>query len=141
MRKRSFLIIGSVIALSSIMLISAALLYTLNFNMNTTVAESGSVTVTIDSTTYTNGQSLSINWSSVTPGQQYNKAITIHNGVNNAVTPALGTTGLPSGWSLTLSDTSSIPANSEVTRNIVLTVPSGALAGTSSWTAKLTAST
>lgn len=139
MRKRSFLIIGSVMALSSILLISAALIFTLNFNMNATVAETGAVTVTIGSTTYNNGETLSIDWGTVTPGQTYSNVVTIHNNVNKAVTPAITPTNLPSGWTLTLNDTSSIPAKSDSVRSIVLTVPSNALASSPSWTATLTA--
>jgi hypothetical protein len=141
LRKKSIWIISAVIALSAILLISAATIFTLNFSMNATVGQTGAVTVTIDSTVYNNGESLSINWSTVTPGETYSKDVIIHNGVNNVVTPALGSTGLPSGWTLTLNDTSTVAANSDAARSIVLTVPAGALAGAQSWSATFTAST
>lgn len=140
MRKKSLLILSTVVAFSAIMVISAALTYTLNFNMTANVAESGTVTITIGSTNYTNGQSLDINWGSVSPGSQYTKAITIHNNVNNAVTPSIVATGLPSGWTLTLSDNSSVAAGGSVTRDLVLNVPSNAVAGNPGWTAVLTVS-
>ena len=141
MKRKSLLILSFVVALSALMVISAAITYTLNFNMSANVAESGTVTITIGSTDYTNGQSLNINWGTVTPGQPSNQAITIHNNVNNAVTPSIVATGLPTGWTLTLSDTSAISAFGTVTRNIVLNVPSNALASNPSWTAVLTVTT
>ena len=140
MKKKSLLILSTVVALSAIMVISAALTYTLNFNMNANVLESGAVTITIGGTTYNNNDNLAINWTTVTPGQQYTKTMTITSTVNNAVTPTLTPTGLPSGWTLTLSDTSAIPAKGTVTRDLVLTVPSDALASSPSWTAVLTVS-
>ena len=140
MKKKGLLILATVVALSSVMIVSAASYLTLTLNMNATVAESGTVTVTIDGTTYNTGQSLSINWGTVTPGQQYTHSITIHNNVNNAVTPAVATTGLPSGWTLALSSNAAIPATSDATLNLVLTVSSTAPAGsTPAWTATLTA--
>ncbi len=143
MKRRSLLIISAVIALSAIMLISAAAIFSLNFDMNATVPPTGAVTVTIGSTTYSDDESLSIDWGTVTPGTPMTTTVIINNGANYPVTPAIEATGLPtapSGWSLTLNDTSTIPAYTNVTRDIVLTVPIGALAGTPSWTAKLTAS-
>lgn len=137
MSKKSLLILVSVVVLSTIMVISAAYTYQIGFEMRANVAESGAVTVTIDSTTYNTGQSLDIDWGSVSPGGTYNKQITIHNGVNNAVTPSLSITNLPASWSLTLSSNAAIPANSDSTITIILTVPSGAVAGSSSWTASL----
>jgi hypothetical protein len=140
LKKKSILILSFVVALSALMVISAAITYTLSFNMSANVAESGTVTITIGSTDYTNGQSLNINWGTVTPGQQSTQAITIHNNVNNAVTPSIVATGLPTGWTLTLSDTSAISAFGTVSRNLVLSVPSNALASNPSWTAVLTVS-
>lgn len=140
MKKKSLLIISIIVALSALTIISAAITYTLNFNMSANVAEGGTVTITIGSTDYTNGQSLTNNWGTVTPGQQYTQAITIHNNVNNAVTPSIVATGLPTGWTLTLSDTSAISAYGTVSRNLVLNVPSNALASSPSWTAVLTVS-
>jgi hypothetical protein len=140
LRSKHYLILVSVIALSAIMLISAAYLYTLSFSMTANVAEAGTVTVTIDSTTYNSGDSLNLAWGTVVPGQQYTKAITINNNVNNAVTPSIVATGLPSGWTLTLSDTSAIAAKGTATRNVTLSVPSNAVSGSSSWTASLTVS-
>ena len=140
MRKKSLLIIATVVALSAVMLVSALSYLTFTFNMNATVVEGGTVTVTIGSTTYNTGQSLALNWGTVTPGQQYTQAITIHNDVNNAVTPSIATTSLPSGWTLALSSTAAIPANSDAALNLVLTVSSTAPAGsTPAWTATLTA--
>ncbi len=140
MKGKSLFLLGTVIALSAIMVLSAAVIYTLNFNMNATVAESGSITVTIDGTAYADGESLAIDWGSVTPGQQHNKTITITSTRNQPVTPSIAATGLPTGWTLALNDTSPIPAFGSSARNIVLTVPSDAEAGTSSWSAALTVS-
>jgi hypothetical protein len=140
MRKKRLTIIVSVAVLSVVMLVSAAALYnTLLFRMNATVVESGTVIVVVDGTTYTNGQSLSINWGNVTTGN-YTKAINITSTVNTPVTPAIVTTGLPSGWALALSDVSPIPAYGNVTRNLVLTVPSHPLSGTPNWNTTLTVS-
>jgi hypothetical protein len=138
MKKKNLLIITLILALSSLMIISAAVTYTLNFNMSANVAEAGTVTITIGSTDYTNGQSLNINWGTVNAGQQYTQAITIRNNVNNAVTPSIVATGLPAGWTLTLNDTSAISAFGTVSRNLVLNVPSNALVSNPSWTAVLT---
>jgi hypothetical protein len=140
LRRKSLFFLAPVIALCVIMAISAAYSYSLNFNMNANVAETGSVSVTIDSTNYTSNQTLAIDWGNVTPGQQYTKAITITNDVNAPVTPNIVTSGLPSGWTLTLSDPGAIAANSAANRNIVLTTSSTATAGSSSWTATLTVS-
>jgi hypothetical protein len=138
LKKKTLLIISLIAALSTVMIISAAVTYNLSFNMSANVAEQGTVTVTIGSTDYTNGQSLNINWGTVTPGQQYTQAITIHNNVNNAVTPSIVATGLPTGWTLTLDDTGAISAFGTVSRNLVLNIPSNALVSSPSWTAVLT---
>ncbi len=139
MRKKSLLILATVVALSAIMVISATTIYSLNFNMNANIAPSGTVTITIGSTDYTNGQTLDINWTTVNVGAN-NQAITIHNNVNTPVTPSIVGTGLPSGWTLTLSDNSAISAFGTTTINIVLTVPSNQAAGPYSWTAVLNVS-
>jgi hypothetical protein len=137
MRKKRLFTILSVVALTVIALVSAAVLYTtLTFNMNATVAEAETVRIIIDGTTYTDGQQLNINWGTVSAGQ-YTKAITITSTVNVPVTPSVSTVNLPSGWTLTLSDTSPIPAHGSVTRNLVLTVPSNPAVGNPSWTATL----
>jgi uncharacterized membrane protein len=137
MRSKKFLVLISVIALSAIMLVSAAYLYTLSFNMSAYVAESGDIIVTYNGTDYGNATSLSLNWGTVVPGQTTNRSIIINNNVNNAVTPSLSNTGLPSGWTITLSDTSAISAKTSVTRYLILSVPNDAGAGTSSWTTVL----
>ena len=140
MRKKSFLILATVVTLSAVMLVSAVSYLTFTFNMNATVVEGGTVTVTIGSTTYTTGQSLSIDWGSVTPGQVKTQAIIIHNNVNAPVTPSIANTGLPSGWSLAISNTTAIPAFSDSTMNVVLTVSSTASAGAvPAWTSTLSA--
>jgi hypothetical protein len=138
LKKKTLLIISLIAALSTVMIISAAVTYNLSFNMSANVAEQGTVTVTIGSTDYTNGQSLNINWGTVTPGQQYTQAITIQNNVNNVVTPSIVATGLPTGWTLTLNDTSALSAFGTVSRNLVLNIPSNALVSSPSWTAVLT---
>lgn len=123
------------------MVISAAITYNMSVTMNANVAEVGSVTATVDSTTYNTGDSLSINWGTITPGQTYTKTVTIHNGANIAVTPNLTNT-LPSTYgTISLSSTSSIPMYSDATVNIVFqvaaTAPAGAIPG---WTAAFSAS-
>ncbi len=140
MKRKSLLIVASALVLSAVMVISAASLFTLDFNMSANVEEAGAVTVTVDSTVYTNGQSLSIDWGNVVSGE-YTKDITITNNVNKAVTPSLSTTGLPGGWTLTLSDTSAISAFGEVTRTLVLNVPSSQVADSYSWSATLDVAT
>jgi hypothetical protein len=140
LKKKSLLILATVAALSAIMLVSAVSYLTFTFNMNANVTEGGTVTVTIGSTTYNTGQSLSVDWGSVTPGQVKTQAITIHNNVNAPVTPSIAATGLPSGWSLALSSTAAIPAFSDAPMNLVLTVSSTAPAGpVTAWTATLSA--
>ena len=140
LRKKSLLILSAVVALSAIMLISAAAIYTtLTLNMTATVAEAGTVTITINNVNYTNTQTLSVDWGSVVAGAN-NYQIKIYSNVNTAVTPSVTPTGLPTGWTLTLSDTSAIPANGVVTRNLVLTVPSDPTSGSYSWSAVLNVS-
>ena len=82
---------------------------------------------------------MSLPWNSVNVGEN-TAAIKIYNNVNTAVTPTLTPTGLPTGWTLTLSDTSAIPAHGVVTRNLVLTVPANPNAGDYSWSAVLNVS-
>jgi hypothetical protein len=140
LKRKSLLILATVAVLSAIMLVSAVSYLTFTFNMNATVGEGGTVTVTIGSNTYNTGQSLAIDWGTVAPGQTYNQAITIHNNVNAPVTPSIATTGLPSGWTIGLSSNTAIPANSDATMNVVLTVASNAPSGpVSAWTATLSA--
>lgn len=141
MRKKLILAAITIVALSAVMVISAAITYNLTTNMNANIAEVGSVTVTVDSTTYNTGDALSINWGTVTPGQTYTKAVTIHNGANIAVTPSLTST-LPATYgTITLSSTSTVPLYSDSTVNIVFqvaaTAPAGAVPG---WTAAFSAS-
>jgi hypothetical protein len=122
------------------MVISAAAFFTLNMNMTANVEQAGSVIVEINGTNYTNAQSLDIDWGAVTEGE-HTQAIKIYNQVNTAVIPSIETIGLPSGWALDLSDTSSIAAFGTVTRNLVLTVPSSPLMGPYSWSATLNVAT
>jgi hypothetical protein len=138
--KKSISLIIAVAALSAIMVISAATVYTFNTTNQATVPISGTVTVTIGSTTYNDGQTLPIDWGVVSIGQN-TKQITINSIVNTPVTPAITSSNLPSGWTLTLSNTNPISAGASVTMNIVLTVPSGALATSYNWNAQITAST
>lgn len=140
LKKKSLLIIAAVISLSAVMLISAATIYTsLTLNMSANVLEAGSVTITINNVNYTNTQSLAVGFGSIGAGTN-EVAIKIYNNVNTAVTPSITPTGLPTGWTLTLSDTSSIPVNGVVTRSLVLTVPSSPTAGSYSWSAVLNVS-
>jgi hypothetical protein len=140
LRKKSLLILFTVVALSAIMLISAATIYTtLTLNMTAHVAEAGTVTITINNVNYTNAQTLSLPWNTVNVGDN-TVAVKIYNNVNTAVTPTITPTGLPTGWTLTLSDTGSIPARGVVTRNLVLTVPADSNAGDYSWSAVLNVS-
>ncbi len=140
MKKKSILIMIAVITLSTVTVISAASIYSLNFTMTANVAQVGAVTVTIDGTTYNDGNQLAINWGTVTAGQ-YTKAVQIHNNVNAPVTPNIVTTNIPSGWTLTLSSTNAVPAGATTNVNIILTVPSSPSAGSYGWTAQFTAST
>ncbi len=142
MTKKSISIIAAVIALSAIMVISAATVYTLNFtSMTANVPYLGDITITIGSTTYSNGQSLPLDWGTVNVGIN-TMSITIHNLSIAPVTPAIVSGGLPSGWQLTLSSTAAISAGQSSTINIVLTVPSGVAMGSyGPWTAMITAST
>ncbi len=140
-RKKSFFIIVAVMALSAVMVISAASLFTLNSNMTATVNEKGIVTVTIDSTTYTDGESFDIAWGPVDPGQTYTKQITIHNNVNTPVTPSIISDLSATYGTITLSNTDSIAAGGDVDVNIEFTVSSTAPAGAiPAWTATLIAS-
>ena len=135
MKKKSLLIL-SVIAISAVLLVSAASYLSFTFNMTATVGESGAVTVTVDGTTYSDGQNMNLNWGTVTAGDN-SHTVTITSTVNKAVTPSISAPGLPSGWSLNLNDTSAIPAFGTVTRSLVLTVPTNPTAGSYSWSAVL----
>jgi hypothetical protein len=141
LKKKLLFAVISILALSAIMVISAAITYNLSTSMNANIAEAGSVTVTVDSTTYNTGDSLSINWGTVTPGQTYTKAVTIHNSANIAITPSLTNT-LPSTYgTISLSSASPIPMYSDATVNIVFQVAATAPAGAvPSWTAAFSAS-
>lgn len=141
MKRKSLLLIFSVIALSAIMIVSAALVYTLNSTQDTTVPPIGTVTITIDTVTYTTGQTWDFTWLNPEIGTPNVKAITINNNYNTPITPALVATGLPAGWTLTLSSTDPIANGASVQRNVVLTIPSGTAAGPYSWSAQITAST
>jgi hypothetical protein len=139
-RKKSLLIIVTVMALSAVMVISAASLFSFNVNMNANVLEAGAVTVTVDSTTYNTGESFAVNWGDVQPGQTYTKSVTIHNNVNAVVTPSITSTLSSAYGTITLSSLTPIAANTDATVNIVFTVSSTAPAGTiSAWTAALSA--
>lgn len=128
-------------ALSAVMVISAASIFTFTATMNGSVSEKGVVTVTVGSTTYNSGESFPVNWGSVTAGQTYTKQITIHNGLNAAVTPSITSTLSSTYGTITLSSTSSIAAGADATVNIVFTVSGTAPSGTiTEWTATLTAS-
>ena len=136
MRKKSLLIL-LVIGLSFILLVSAASYLSFTFNMNATISETGSVTITVDETTYTDGQSMTFNWGAVNVGENTH-SVTITSTVNKAVTPSISAPDIPSGWSLSLNDTSAIPAFGTVTRSLVLTIPSNPTAGSYSWSSVLT---
>jgi len=141
-KKKGFLLLLSVIALSAVMIISAASYFTMNIGMTANVQEGGTVTVTIDSTTYQSGATLDINWGDIVAGQSYNREITINNQVNTAVTPSISTTGtLPGGSSITLSDTSEIPAFGSRNCNLVLNVGPNPVMGSYTWSAVLSVST
>jgi hypothetical protein len=140
LRKKSLLILSVVVALSAVMLISAATIYTsLTLNMTANIAEAGTVTITLNNVNYTNTQTLPVAWGTVVAGAN-NYEVKIYNNVNAAVTPVITPTGLPTGWTLTLSDNSAIAPNGVVTRNLVLTVPSNPTAGSYSWSAVLNVS-
>jgi hypothetical protein len=141
LNRKSLLLIFSVIALSAIMIVSAALVYTLNSTQQTIVPPLGSVTITIDTTTYNTGQTWDYTWLNPSIGTPNVKSITINNLYNTIVTPAIVATGLPTGWTLTLSSTDPIAAGASVQRDVVLTIPSGTAAGPYSWSAQITAST
>jgi hypothetical protein len=136
LRKKSLLILG-VIGLSLVLLVSAASYLSFTFNMSATVAEAGAVTITVDSTTYNTGESMSFNWGTVSVGANTH-IVTITSTVNKNVTASISAPGIPSGWTLGLNDTSAIPAFGTVTRELVLTVPSNPTAGTFSWSSVLT---
>jgi hypothetical protein len=151
MRKKGLLIIATVVALSAIMVISAATIFRVNINMNASVSPSstptpnpsptptptGTVTIVIGTTTYTDGQTIdNFGWGTVHSGDN-TQEITINNNRNEAVTPSIATTGLPTGWTLSLSNTNPILAGQSVQMNIVLHVPSDAASGSYSWTAEL----
>lgn len=128
-------------ALSAIMVISAAVTYNLTFNNSGTVTEQGAITVAYNGNTYNNSDSVSIDWGNIAPGQTYTKAVTIHNDVNAPITPGITSTLSSTYGTITLSSTTPIAANSEATVNVVLTVSSTALAGViPAWTATFTAS-
>ena len=138
MRRKSLLILLSVFVLSTVLLISAAILYTFPINMSATVPAQGSVTIRVDSTNYTNGQPMTVNWGTVNWGTN-NKAINITNNANVALTPHITTTGLPSGWGLTLSlEDLSIAIGSTAQGNLILTIPTGTAHQTYSWSASIT---
>jgi hypothetical protein len=108
--------------------------------MNATVPASGTVTVTIGATTYNDGQTITnFGWGNVHSGDN-TQQISITNNRNEAVSASITATGLPAGWTLTLSSTAaSIPAGQTVPVNMVLNVPSGFAAGSYSWSAVLNA--
>jgi hypothetical protein len=140
LKRKSLLILAIVVALSAVMLVSAVSYLTFTFNMTGTVLEGGTVTVTIDNTSYNTGDSLPIAWGSVSPGQQYTHSITIHNNVNTPVTPGIATTLSSTYGTIALSSTTAIPANGQATVNVVFSVSSTAPAGAiPTWTATLTA--
>lgn len=128
-------------ALSAVMVISAASLFTFNVNMNANVT-TGVVTITYDGTTYNSGDSFSINWTTVDPGQTYTRAVTIHNGVSAPVTPSITSTLSSTYGTITLSSTTPIAIGADATVNIVFTVSGTAPAGVvPAWTATLSATT
>jgi hypothetical protein len=142
LKRKSLLILATVVALSVVMLVSAASYLTFTFNMTGTVLEGGTVTVTIGTTTYNTGDSFPIAWDTVSPGQTYTQSITIHNNVNNAVIPGIATTLSSTYGTITLSSVAPIAANGQTTVNIVFTVSGTAPAGAiPAWTATLTAAT
>ena len=138
MRKKLFLILISICALSIVTLISASILYTFSISMNSSVAVQGTVTVRIDGTDYANGAPITVNWGSVGWGAN-NKSITITNNANTALTPHLTVSGLPASWTLAFSlEGQSIATNNAATGTLTLNVPTGAASGTQSWSASLT---
>jgi hypothetical protein len=140
LKKKSLLILATVLALSVVMLVSAASYLTFTFNMTGTVGEGGTVTVNIGGTTYNTGDSFPIAWGTVSPGQTYTQSITIHNNVNTPVTPGISTSLSSTYGTITLSSNAAIPANGQTTVNVVFTVSSSAPAGAiPAWTATLTA--
>jgi len=107
--------------------------------MYANVPASGTVTVTIGTTTYNDGETLTnFAWGDVHSGDN-TQQVTITNNRNEAVTPSIAATGLPTGWTLTLSSTASIPAGQSATVNMVLNVPTNPAAGSYSWSAVLNA--
>ncbi|MCW4000975.1 MAG: hypothetical protein NWE93_12120 [Candidatus Bathyarchaeota archaeon] len=141
MKQKSLVLILGVVALSAIMIISAASVFTMTMPMTANVAQTGAVTVTINSVNYNTGQSLNIDWGNVASGQVITKEITINNQVNTAVTPSISTTDIPAGWTLELSSTSPISAFGSSTCNIVLTVGTNPVMADYSWSATLNVAT
>lgn len=138
--KKTLVILGLLCALSLVVVISAAVMYTFNVNMTATVATQGTVTVTINGQNYANGQAITLNWGTVQWGAN-TQSITIINNANVAVTPSLAASSLPSGWTLTLSLNQAIAAGQQATGTLTLDVPSGSSSGTySSMTATIIAS-
>ncbi len=54
-------------------------------------------------TTYMSGESITIDWGNVAPGQTYTKSVTIHNDVNAQITPGITSTLSSTYGTITLS--------------------------------------
>ena len=133
MRKKSLLFLVSVVALAVIMLVSGLVFYVLNITMTATVQPQGTVTVLISGTTWTNAST--IPWGTVYVGNN-TLPINITSNVNTVLTPSIS--GAPAGWAITLAlNSTTIAPFSTASGNIVLTIPSNAVANTYSWSATL----
>ncbi|MCW4024080.1 MAG: hypothetical protein NWF01_03480 [Candidatus Bathyarchaeota archaeon] len=134
MKKKSILLLFSVLALTVVIVISGLIVYLLNINMSATVGQQGDVTVFIAEQQWTNGTT--IPWGTVHFGDNY-LPINITSNVNTELTPTIA--GAPTGWTISLSlNSTTIDAFGAVTGNVVLTVPSGALAQEYNWASTLT---
>jgi hypothetical protein len=134
MKKKSLLLLFTVLALTVVMVISGLMVYLLNINMSATVSQQGTVTVFIDDQQWNNGTT--IPWGTVSYGDNY-LPINITSNVNTALTPSIE--GAPEGWIISLSlNSTTIDAFGAVTGNVVLTVPSDALAQEYNWASTLT---
>lgn len=138
MKKKNILLLVLVCALSTVTLVSAlTVLSVFTIPMTATVATQGSAAITINQQAYTSGTP--INWGTVNWGTT-NESITIQNNANTALTPSIVNSGLPTGWSLTLSLNQPIAAGQSATGTLTLTVPNTAASGDNSWSSAISVS-
>lgn len=135
MKKKSLLFLVSVVALAVVMLVSGLVFYVLNVTMTATVETQGTVTVKIDNQTWENGTT--IPWGTIHVGTN-TLPIIITSNVNTVLTASI--TGVPTGssWTIALSlNSTTVAPFDTASGNIVLTLPSNAVANTYSWSATL----